>query len=124
MLVVSAYQQYRSSSEMALLSDSTSSIAVHLTLDELIYVDAAGVPHPYVVDAAKLQSLENFRREVGGENFEFQVSIFYMGDNGSLGPYGPALPGGKMNCTLILASTLYKNGRYMPAKVKVMAWCA
>jgi len=125
MLVVSAYQQYRSSSEMALLSDSTSSIATHLALDELAYVDAAGTSHPYVIDEAKLRSLESFKQAVGGENFEFQVSIFYMGENERvLGPYGPALPEEKMNCTLIFAAALFENGRYLPAKIKVMAWRA
>ncbi|MCJ7720099.1 MAG: hypothetical protein MUO36_01375, partial [Candidatus Hadarchaeum sp.] len=62
MLVVSAYQQYRSSSEMALLSDSTSSITTHLALDELAYVDATGTSHPCVIDEAKLQSLESFKQ--------------------------------------------------------------
>lgn len=121
MLVVSAYQQYRSSSEMALLSDSTSSIATHLALDRLAYVDAAGTSHPYVIDVAKLSSLENMYT-VGGENFEFQVSMLSMlGDNLS---YGPALPAEKMNCTLIFAVTLFENGRYLPAKIEVMAWRA
>jgi hypothetical protein len=124
MLVVSAYQQYRSSSEMALLSDSTSSITTHLALDELAYVDAAGTSHPYVVDSAKLPSLET-KYTVGGENFEFQISVLYMQENERvLGPYGPALPEEKMNCTLIFAATLFENGRYLPAKIKVMAWRA
>jgi hypothetical protein len=124
MLVVSAYQQYRSSSEMALLSDSTSSITTHLALDELAYVDATGTSHPYVIDEAKLQSLESFKQAVGGENFEFQVSVLYMGENEPLGPYGPALPKEKMNCTLIFAASLFQNGRYLPAKITVMAWRA
>ena len=128
MLIVSAYQQYSSSSEMALLSDSTSSIATHLALDKLAYVDVAGITHPYVVDETKLLQLENqpenyFRRAVGGENFEFQVSMLYMQEN-VLGPYGPALPEEKMNCTLIFAAALFENGRYLPAKIKVMAWRA
>jgi hypothetical protein len=121
MLVISAYQQYRSSSEMALLSDSTSSIATHLALDELAYVDAAGTSHPYVVDVTKLPSLTNMYT-IGGENFEFQVSVLSMKEN--LGPYGPALPAEKMNCTLIFAATLFENGRYIPAKIEVMAWRA
>jgi hypothetical protein len=131
MLVVSAYQQYRSSSEMALLSDSTSSIATHLALDEheLAYVDlATDTSHPYVIDEAKLLPLKNqpenhFRQAVGGENFEFQVSVSYMGENEPLGPYGPS-PENKMNCTIIFATTLFENGRYLPAKIKVMAWRA
>jgi hypothetical protein len=61
---------------------------------------------------------------VGGENFEFQVSVLYMGENEPLGPYGPALPKEKMNCTLIFAVTLFENGRYLPAKITVMAWRA
>jgi hypothetical protein len=125
MLVVSAYQQYRLSSEMALLSDSTSSIATHLTLDELAYVDATGTSHPYVVDAAKLSSLGDFRRKVGGDNFEFQVSVFYMRENECvLGPYGSTLPEEKMNCTLIFAATIFENDRYLPVKIKVIAWRA
>jgi len=125
MLIVSAYQQYRSSSEMALLSDSASSIATHLALDELVYIDVSGTPHPYVIDAAKPQSLGNFRRTVGGDNFEFQVSVLYMHENECvLGPYGPTLPEEEMNCTLIFAATLFDNNRYLPAKIKVMAWHA
>jgi hypothetical protein len=38
--------------------------------------------------------------------------------------HNPALPEEKMNCTLIFAATLYENGRYLPAKIKVMAWRA
>jgi hypothetical protein len=127
MLVVSAYQQYRSSSEMALLSDSTSSIATHLALDELAYVDATGTSHPYVIDEAKLQSLESFTQAVGGENFEFRVSVLenMSGDGREIEPqYNPDLPEGKMNCTLIFAVTLFENGRYIPAKIEVMAWRA
>ncbi len=125
MLVVSAYRQYRSSSEMALLSDSTSSIATHLALEELAYVDVTGIPHPYVVDAAKPPSLGNFRRTVGGDNFEFQVAVLYMRENERvLGPYGPTLPEEKMNCTLIFAATIFENDRYLPAKIKVIAWRA
>jgi len=125
MLVVSAYQQYRSSSEMALLSDSTSSITTHLALDELAYVDAAGTFHPYVIDAAKLQSFESFEQTVGGEEFEFQVFVLenMSGDEREIEPqHNPALPDGKMNCTLIFAVTLFENGRYIPAKIQVMAW--
>jgi len=125
MLIVSAYQQYRSSSEMALLSDSTSSIATHLALDELAYVDATGTSHPYVVDTTKLSSFENFTSTIGGENFEFRISVLenVHGDEHVHEPqHNPALPEEKMNCTLILAATLYENGRYLPAKIKVIAW--
>ena len=124
MLIVSAYRQYRYSSEMALLSDSTSSIATHLALNELVYTDATGTLRPYVIDPAKLPSLANFKRTVGGENFEFQVSVLYMGENEPLGPYGPALPEEEMNCTLILSATIFENDRYLPAKIKVIAWRA
>jgi len=127
MLVVSAYRQYRYSSEMALLSDSTSSIVTHLALDEreLAYIDATGTPRPYVIDPAKLPLLTNFRRTVGGDNFEFQVSVLYMHENECvLGPYGPTLQEEKMNCTLIFAATIFENDRYLPAKIKVVAWRA
>jgi hypothetical protein len=29
-----------------------------------------------------------------------------------------------MNCTIIFAITLFENGRYLPAKIEVMAWRA
>jgi hypothetical protein len=128
MLVVSAYQQYRSSSEMALLSDSTSSIATHLALDELAYVDlATDTSHPYVIDEAKLSSFENFWSTIGSENFEFRISVLenVHGDEHVHEPqHNPALDNKKMNCTIIFAITLFENGRYLPAKIEVMAWRA
>lgn len=124
-LVVSAYRQYRASSEAALLSDVTSSIATHLVLEELVYVDSVGKPSAYVIDPVKLGSLTKFKRGVGGENYGFRVSLSYRsGMEHVLGPYGTAPPADRPNCTLVVGAALFENNRLLPAKFEVVAWRA
>ena len=48
LLIVSAYQHYKSSAKLAALGDATSSIVTKLALDELAFEDQAGV-HAYVI---------------------------------------------------------------------------
>ena len=125
MLVVSAYRQYRTSSEAALLTDATSSVASHLAVDELAYVNPAGETSVYIIDPAKLSSLTDFKRGIGGENYEFQISLFYeSSEEHVLGPYGAAPPEGRPNCTLEVAAAVFENNHPLPAKLKVVAWHA
>lgn len=125
MLVVSAYRQYRTSSEAALLTDATSSVASHLAIDELAYTNPAGETNTYIIDPVKLGSLTNFRRVIGGENYEFQISLFYKSsEEHVLGPYGAAPPEGRPNCTLEVAAAIFENNHPLPAKLEVVAWRA
>jgi hypothetical protein len=124
-VTASAYQQYREVSALARLGDATSSLIARLTIDELAYVDNLGNKHDYVLDPSKLGSL-TFMREIGGDNFGFQISIYYKrGDEEEvLGPYGAAPPKDKTNCSIAVACTLWSNGRFLPAKLGVIAWYA
>ena len=124
LLVASAYQRNRAIAELAVLSDSTSSILTRLAVEELAHADGSGV-HPYVVNPLKLQALEDFELEIGGENFGFQVSVSYseLGEL-TLGPYGPMPPEGRTTCAISAAVALLDNGHLVPAKLKVVAWHA
>ena len=127
MLVVSAYRQYRTSSEAALLTDATSSMASHFAVDELAYTNPAGETSVYIIDPAKLSSLTDFKRGIGGENYEFQISLSYeSSEEHVLGPYpyGAAPPEGRPNCTLEVAAAVFENNHPLPAKLKVVAWRA
>lgn len=116
----SAYRQHRTTSALAELTDATSTIATKLAVDELAYVDGAGNKYSYVLDPGRLENL-TFEREIGGENFEFQISLCYGGENRT---FGPAPPENMTNCSLVLACSLWLNDRFQLAKLGVIAWHA
>lgn len=122
-LLVSAYNQYTLTLSVAGLVDTTSSITNQLVLDSLAY-ESGGNVQEYVIDPDKITSLE-FRQEVGGENFEFQLTLFYNpGEERVLGPYGPTPPEGKAVCTLSASVVMYENNRLEYAKLEVKVWRA
>lgn len=107
----------------AKLSDATSTIATRLAVEELVYVDNSSRTHPYVLDPAKLSALENFRREIGEELYEFNVTLMYRGEEEhALGPRGPTQPEDRMSGVLVLSVGLFENNRHLPAKLRVVAW--
>ncbi|MCS7131919.1 MAG: hypothetical protein NZ934_04250 [Hadesarchaea archaeon] len=120
----SAYRQHRAFAELAALSDATSAIVVHLTADELAYVDSLGNRLNYVIDPTKFEDLD-FTLEVGGQSLSFQVQVQDLRENGySLGPLGPAPPNDRATCSLAVACSLRLSGRNLPAKLSVVAWYA
>lgn len=122
MITVSAYQQHRTISALAELTDATSAIVTRLSVEELAYVDNDGKLHMYSIDPAKLESCST-RWEIGGKNFDFQVSVSYEAeDENVLGPYGSTPPDDRARCSLAVACALYENGRFLPAKLSVIAW--
>ena len=121
LVTASAYQQHRTISALAKLTDATSSIVTKLAVDELAHVDGTGNKSSYVLDPNKLENLA-FRREVGGENFEFQISLWYQGRENST--FGPTPPENRTNCSLIVACSLWFNNRFQLAKFGVIAWRA
>ncbi|KUO40318.1 MAG: hypothetical protein AVW06_02610 [Hadesarchaea archaeon DG-33-1] len=127
LVTASAYRHHRSISSLAKLSDATSTIITHLTVDELAYVDETdNSKHSYVLDPNKLENLV-ITTEFGGDNFEFQVMVHYkLGDGEQgLGPFGSALPNdNKTNCSLTAACALWSSDRFLPAKLSVIAWYA
>lgn len=125
LVTASAYRQHRTISALARLSDATSAIVTRLAIDELTYVDNFGNRYSYVIDPGKLENIA-FIREVGGDNFEFRISVHYMREDGEyiFGPYGIAPPEGKTNCSLTVACTIWSNDRLLPAKLGVIAWYA
>ena len=124
MITVSAYQQHRTISALAELTDATSAIVTRLSVEELAYVDNDGKLHMYSIDPAKLESC-SARWEIGGENFDFQVFVGYeAGVEHVLGPYGPAPPDDRARCSLAVPCALYENDRFLPAKLSVIAWRA
>ncbi|MBA7604534.1 hypothetical protein ES703_11659 [subsurface metagenome] len=124
MITVSAYQQHRTISALAELTDVTSAIVTRLSVEELAYVDNDEKLHMYSIDPAKLENCST-RWEIGGENFDFRVSVSYeAGGEHVLGPYGSAPPDDRTRCSLAVACALYENGRFLPAKLGVIAWRA
>lgn len=124
MITVSAYQQHRTISALAELTDVTSAIVTRLSVEELAYVDNDEKLHMYSIDPAKLENCST-RWEIGGENFDFRVSVSYeAGGEHILGPYGSAPPDDRARCSLAVACALYENGRFLPAKLSVIAWRA
>lgn len=122
-LLVSAYNQYSITLSTAGLVDATSSITNHLVLDNLAH-ESGGNVQEYVIDPSKISSLE-FREEVGGENFEFQLTLSYNpGDGQILGPSGPTPPEGKAVCALSIPVAIYDNNRLEFAKLEVKVWRA
>lgn len=124
LVTVSAYRHHHSISALAELSDATSAIVTRLSVEELAHVDNDGKLHMYALDPAKLEGLPT-RWEIGGENFDFQVTVSYGGgDEHVLGPYGSIPPEGKERCSLAVACALCENNRFLPAKLSVIAWRA
>jgi len=121
LVTASAYRQHRTISALAELTDATSSIVTQLAVDELAHVDETGNKYSYVLDPDRLENL-TFRREVGRENFEFQISLDYQGSENRT--FGPAPPENKTNCSLMVACSLWSNDRLQLAKLGVIAWYA
>ncbi len=122
-LLVSAYNQYSITLSTAGLVDTTSSITNQLVLDSLAY-ESGGNVQEYVIDPDKISSLE-FRQEIGGENFEFQLTLFYNPEEELvLGPYGLTPPDGKAICTVSAPVVIYENNRLEFAKLEVKVWRA
>jgi len=121
LVTASAYRQHRTTSALAKLTDATSSIVTQLAVDELAHVDETGNKHSYVLDPDKLENL-TFKRKIGGENFEFQVSLGYQGSENRT--FGPAPSENRTNCSLVAACSLWLNDRFQLAKLGVIAWYA
>jgi len=121
LVTASAYRQHRTTSALAELTDATSTIVAHLAVDELAHVDETGDKHSYVLDLDRLENL-TFRREIGGENFEFQISLCYQGSENRT--FGPAPPENRTNCSLVVACSLWLSDRFQLAKLGVIAWHA
>lgn len=124
-IVFSSYNRDRQVEAMTELSDATSSIATRLATQGLARVDAGGTVHPYEVNADLLDNL-SFEQVLGGDNFEYQVSISYLagGATENTSKYGPEPPGNQTISALSLPVGLYKEGSVFPAKLKVIAWYA
>lgn len=124
LVTVSAYQQHRRISALAELSDATTAIVTRLSVEELAYVDNDGNLHMYTIDPAKLESLST-RREFGGENFDFQVSVMYEARGERvLGPFGSTPPEDGTRGSFAVSCVIYENAHFLPAKLSVMAWRA
>ena len=124
LVTVSAYQQHRRISALAELSDATTAIVTRLSVEELAYVDNDGNLHMYTIDPEKLESFST-RREFGGDNFDFQVSVRYEARGEQvLGPFGSTPPEDKTIGSLAVSCVLCENAHFIPAKLSVMAWQA
>ncbi|MFH1821020.1 MAG: hypothetical protein ABH852_01045 [Methanobacteriota archaeon] len=122
-LLVSAYSQYQSMLSTAGLVDTTSTITNDLVLNSLALEEGSRT-REYVVDSDEISSLD-FMREVGGDNFEFQIKITYNQETEVvLGPYGPSPPDGRPVSALSVPVTIYENGRLTYAKMEVKVWRA
>lgn len=122
LMIVSAYNQYRTSAELAALGDAASSVATKLALDELAFEDRAG-KHAYVVDPAKLGELDNFTYSIGGDNYSFNVELSYRSANEvKLGPYGETPPAGGTMVSVAIPTAVYENARLLEGKLKVLTW--
>lgn len=122
-LLVSAYHRYRTTLSTVELIDTTSSLTNQLVLDNLAHVKGGGVQE-YVIDSGKITSLD-FTQQIGGENFEFQLTLRYNPESEQvLGPYGPAPPDDRMIASLTSPVVLYENNRLEFAKLEVMVWRA
>ncbi|MEW5995653.1 MAG: hypothetical protein AB1476_05855 [Candidatus Hadarchaeota archaeon] len=120
-LLASAYTQYKTNLAVAGLVDASSSIANHLVLETLAYQQGSSVKE-YVVDASKLQSV-GFTQEIGGENFEFQITLNYMaGVERTLGPYGSAPPAQKAVSTISIPVSVFDNYRFEAGKMELKVW--
>ncbi len=122
-LLVSAYNQYQLTLSTAGLVDTASSITNNLVIDKLAR-EEGGRLKEYVVDLDKIFTLDN-RIEVGGENFEFQLKLYYKTfAERMLGPFGSTPLDGRAVSVLTLPVALYENGRIVYANLEVKVWRA
>lgn len=122
-LLVSAYSQYQSVLLTAGLIDAASTITNDLVLNRLAHVEGFHA-REYVLDVERISSLD-FKEELGGDNFFFQIKLSYNpGAEMVLGPYGPSPPEGKPVSALSVPVSLYQNGRLTYAKLEVKVWRA
>ncbi|MEW6592885.1 MAG: hypothetical protein AB1305_04320 [Candidatus Hadarchaeota archaeon] len=120
-LLASAYSQYKTNLGVAGLVDASSSIANHLALETLAYRQGSSV-REYVVDPGKVQSMQ-FKQEIGGENFEFQLALKYLaGAERALGPYGSAPPAQKAVSTISIPVSVFDNYRFEAGKMELKVW--
>ena len=120
-LLISAYNQYSLTLSTAGLVDATTSITNHLVLYSLVH-ESGGNVQEYVIDPGKIPSL-GFREEIGGENFEFQLTLSYSGGR-VLGPLGPMSPEERAVCAFSTPVVAYENNRLEFAKLEVKVWHA
>ncbi|MGQ9788039.1 MAG: hypothetical protein ACUVQM_01800 [Candidatus Hadarchaeaceae archaeon] len=103
--------------------DTATSITNDLVLNRLAHVEG-NRRLEYVVEVEKITSLE-YRQEVGGENFSYQIKIYYNPDAEIvLGPFGPSSPDGRAVSSISVPITLYQRGRLVYAKMEVKVWRA
>lgn len=120
-LLVSAYSQYQLMLSTTGLVDTASSITNDIVLNSLAREEGPRL-HEYVIDVGKIPSLD-FRREVGGDNFQFQLKVSYNPEAEIvIGPYGPSPPDGRSISSLSVPVTLYENGRLNYAKLELKVW--
>lgn len=124
-VTLAAYQRDNEIERMVKLSDSTSSIATRLSVQDLAWIDEDDERHPYILDNNSLTNLE-FTRILGGDNFAFRIRIFYLtsGVEDNLGPYGLEPPSDRMTGSLTMPASLYWKGSITPAKLRVIVWYA
>ena len=118
-LLVSAYNQYNLNLSTIGLVDATTSITNHLVLYSLAH-ESGGNVQEYVIDPGKIPSL-GFREEIGGENFEFQLTLSYP-EGRVLGPSGSTPPEGRAVCAFSTPVAVYENNRLEFAKLEVKVW--
>ncbi|MEM4188646.1 MAG: hypothetical protein QXN56_05790 [Candidatus Hadarchaeum sp.] len=122
-LLVSAYSQHQSMLATAGLIDTATSITNNLVLNRLAHVEGIR-SREYVVDVERISSLD-FSQEVGGENFAYQIKIYFNPDvEAVLGPFGPSPPDDRPISAITVPVTLYQDGSLLYAKMEVKVWRA
>lgn len=105
------------------LIDTATSITNNLVLNSLAHVEGVRL-REYVVDVGRVSSLD-FKQEIGGENFSYQIKFYFNPEAETvLGPFGPQPPDGKPISAITVPVTLYQGGRLIPAKMEVKVWRA
>ncbi|MGC8816417.1 MAG: hypothetical protein ACP5PX_01160 [Candidatus Hadarchaeum sp.] len=105
------------------LIDTATSITNNLVLNRLAHVEGTRLQE-YVVDVERISSLE-FRQEIGGENYSYQITILFNPEAGVVfGPFGPSPPDDNPVSAISVPITLYQNGRLVYAKMEVKVWRA
>ncbi|MFP4005863.1 MAG: hypothetical protein ACLFUR_03980 [Candidatus Hadarchaeia archaeon] len=121
-VTISAYKREERMNALTTLSDASSSVAVHLASEELVWEDERGISHPEVVDPSKLSTIDG-SWSCMGENYLLQTYLLYIEDGRErmIGPFGEA-GGEKMSCSFSLPVSLRREGGVYPAKLRVILW--